>query len=563
MKFGILAGLIGLAVLVSAWPSASQQSELDKGITELLSVVPDSGAQGENLWVSVTGTNTHFEQGSSTQTVVWFSQGSSTLNSGLVYVHSETYLEAYFALPTSMPLGPWDVLVNTTDYPTETMYDGFTVFAPPQIPEIVWVDPNSGYQGEDLFVNIVGENTHFSQASSTTTMWLSTELSTIYANYVNVFSPTHLEASLSIPETAELGAWDVSVSDDIDGTVSLEDGFSVDPAPVPAITAVNPSLACQGAGLWVSVFGQNTNFGEGSSPTSAWFSRDGSIIPAEAVNVGSATTLTMKIGIPQYAEPGPWDVSVYNDIDDTVTAAGLFTVLHCYQVKDTVRIGCPVIMAPLSEGDSVGIPILIYNEEFMGGFSLGFQYNSDYVEVTSIDYAGSFLGPAQLGFALASFRPEDNQILIGWADFTGGLPIAPTASDHAELYCHLNLRALPGATPQTIDLDSTFVIPGGAFILTVDTNSTSQGGLISITPHYVDCGLEDIFLAEWICGDADGNGAIDIADVVFLVSYIFASGPAPDPLYTADVDLNGIVNITDAVLLIHYIILGGPEPCSR
>jgi hypothetical protein len=31
------------------------------------------------------------------------------------------------------------------------------------------------------------------------------------------------------------------------------------------------------------------------------------------------------------------------------------------------------------------------------------------------------------------------------------------------------------------------------------------------------------------CGDADGSGAIDIDDVVYLISYIFSGGPAPDP----------------------------------
>lgn len=33
----------------------------------------------------------------------------------------------------------------------------------------------------------------------------------------------------------------------------------------------------------------------------------------------------------------------------------------------------------------------------------------------------------------------------------------------------------------------------------------------------------------YVCGDADGIGGIDIDDVVFLINYIFAGGPAPDP----------------------------------
>ncbi|MFN4854449.1 MAG: hypothetical protein ACK5JC_08540, partial [Bacteroidota bacterium] len=43
----------------------------------LLQVSPNSGTQGSSLSVNISGQNTHFGQGTSTQ--VWFSQGSSTL----------------------------------------------------------------------------------------------------------------------------------------------------------------------------------------------------------------------------------------------------------------------------------------------------------------------------------------------------------------------------------------------------------------------------------------------------------------------------------------------------
>jgi len=33
----------------------------------------------------------------------------------------------------------------------------------------------------------------------------------------------------------------------------------------------------------------------------------------------------------------------------------------------------------------------------------------------------------------------------------------------------------------------------------------------------------------YVCGDANDSGGIDIDDVVFLISYIFSGGPAPDP----------------------------------
>ncbi len=68
--------------------------------------------------------------------------------------------------------------------------------------------------------------------------------------------------------------------------------------------------------------------------------------------------------------------------------------------------------------------------------------------------------------------------------------------------------------------------------------------------------------SDYICGDADGNERIDITDVVFLVNYIFAGGPAPDPPESGDADCRGSVDIVDAVYLINYIFAGGAAPCS-
>ncbi len=66
----------------------------------------------------------------------------------------------------------------------------------------------------------------------------------------------------------------------------------------------------------------------------------------------------------------------------------------------------------------------------------------------------------------------------------------------------------------------------------------------------------------FLCGDADGNGAVSIADAVFLINYIFAGGPAPNPPAAGDADCSGSISIADAVFLINYIFGGGAPPCA-
>ena len=61
-------------------------------------------------------------------------------------------------------------------------------------------------------------------------------------------------------------------------------------------------------------------------------------------------------------------------------------------------------------------------------------------------------------------------------------------------------------------------------------------------------------------GDANGDGVINSADVVYLINYLFKGGPAPDPLWVGDCNCDGIINSADVVYLINYLFKGGPEP---
>jgi hypothetical protein len=67
--------------------------------------------------------------------------------------------------------------------------------------------------------------------------------------------------------------------------------------------------------------------------------------------------------------------------------------------------------------------------------------------------------------------------------------------------------------------------------------------------------------SAFVCGDANGDQAINIGDPVYLINYIFKEGPAPEPLLAGDANADQDVNIGDAVFLIDHIFKGGPPPC--
>jgi hypothetical protein len=59
-------------------------------------------------------------------------------------------------------------------------------------------------------------------------------------------------------------------------------------------------------------------------------------------------------------------------------------------------------------------------------------------------------------------------------------------------------------------------------------------------------------------GDANGDGTVTVADVFYLLNFLFAGGPAP--LESADANGDGSLDVADVFYLIDYLFAGGPSP---
>jgi hypothetical protein len=92
-------------------------------------------------------------------------------------------------------------------------------------------------------------------------------------------------------------------------------------------------------------------------------------------------------------------------------------------------------------------------------------------------------------------------------------------------------------------------------------------GFVEISNTYSATCFDDVLLmslegSEFVCGDVDSDGIVNVSDVVFLLNYIFGGGPPPQVLAAADCDCSDTVNVADAVWLLSYIFAGGPKPCA-
>lgn len=61
-------------------------------------------------------------------------------------------------------------------------------------------------------------------------------------------------------------------------------------------------------------------------------------------------------------------------------------------------------------------------------------------------------------------------------------------------------------------------------------------------------------------GDANQDDSTDLSDGVFIITYLFLGGTAPDCLDAADITDNGVIDLTDAVNLMDFLFRGGPRP---
>jgi serine protease AprX len=64
----------------------------------------------------------------------------------------------------------------------------------------------------------------------------------------------------------------------------------------------------------------------------------------------------------------------------------------------------------------------------------------------------------------------------------------------------------------------------------------------------------------YIRGDCNGDGAIDVADVMYLINYLFIDGSPPDPLWVGDCNCDEVVDTADVIYLINYLFLEGSPP---
>jgi hypothetical protein len=117
---------------------------------------------------------------------------------------------------------------------------------------------------------------------------------------------------------------------------------------------------------------------------------------------------------------------------------------------------------------------------------------------------------------------------------------------------------------------------GGTDWTTIVADTANIGSIAWTTPHATspNCRVKvsdaqdgnpsdasDDDFSIYICGDANGNGqGPNVADLTYLVDYLFRSGPPPPVMSAANVNGQGGINVADLTYLVDYLFRSGPKP---
>jgi hypothetical protein len=147
-----------------------------------------------------------------------------------------------------------------------------------------------------------------------------------------------------------------------------------------------------------------------------------------------------------------------------------------------------------------------------------------------------------------SITPIEDTVLVSFSDSFIYYPtiVDPDNAVHTITYleyphwCSVQNDSVVGTAPDTVFLEK----------LTV----TAQ--------DYCNADTLSFMVLTYLPGDANGDRAINVTDVVYLINYLFLvpPGPAPVPLEAGDANCDGVINVTDVVYLINYLFLIPPGP---
>lgn len=190
------------------------------------SVTPNSSVKEVTLNITISGSGTKFKQAS--QLDVYFDHQTSFYGLPINSMNAvnDTTLIVNLSIPKQATSGIYDLGIGL-DMGYIDLTAAFTVIGnPADDPALKAISPNYGNPGQTLDIIMSGNKTSFKQATDLTAA-IFNQTTFIEATNIVVNNDSLLVATFQIPNNFAIDVYDVGVASGIDGTLMLEQAFSI------------------------------------------------------------------------------------------------------------------------------------------------------------------------------------------------------------------------------------------------------------------------------------------------------------------------------------------------
>lgn len=303
----------------------------------------------------------------------------------------------------------------------------------------------------------------------------------------------------------------------------------------PLITGITPADGSTAGGAFVTISGQN-------------FTQDVVILIGNSVvdNLSFVSSTQLVGNVPPSSTPGFVALIASQASGSDLLDPG-FLYTEEYIIHDSAE-GAP--------GALIGVTVSADHDSTLAGYSLSVDFDASDLIVSAITSAGSVAVGADF------FQPSFNNDLGvdgGWwtlgaiLSFQGAITIPPsdqTVLATAEYVIQPNVPVgdqiivamANGVGPAVPPSENILVDPSG-----------------NAVPPLLEDGIITVGANSFIRGDGNGDVAVNVADAVFALNFLFSGLPS-DCLDAMDTNDDGSNDIADAVAILQFLFSGGAAP---
>ncbi len=257
---------------------------------------------------------------------------------------------------------------------------------------------------------------------------------------------------------------------------------------------------------------------------------------------------------------------------------GLLVIANIAMAANNVEVHINYPSDTVFIGSYNKLEVWIQNDVVVWGFALSFEVSGtlgtiewmqDYGDHPPYFLEGGFRGYLT-AFMSNLYGLDDtmlpDSITNGGIYLPGvGVPL-PTGSMRP---CYSYYFYVPdGEDPGQLCIDNIYVPAGGEWLFAPESGEP-------VVPSYDGCPESDpanptcpavcfpVGTTTRPCGDANGDGNVNVGDMVYVINYVMMAMP-PDEISYAfdDVNCDGRVNLADSEFIMEYLFIGGPAPCQ-